>query len=95
MLEKTVLAQHFMNSQTARAVISLLIQQSVLYTLETADGRFNRDHASHVLSQANMNSVSEEMQRFTAQILFDPSTHPLSEYEGQPIFKIAYYSADW
>lgn len=93
MLGKTVLAQHFMNSQTAQAVISLLTQKSVLYTLETADGRFNSDHAPHVLSESNMNGVSEEMQRFTTEILFDPTTRPLSEYKGQPIFKIAYYSA--
>lgn len=94
MLGKTVLAQHFMNSQTAQAVISLLTQKSVLYTLETADDRFNSDHAPHVLSESNMNGVSEEMQRFTTEILFDPTTQPLSEYKGQPIFKIAYYCAD-
>lgn len=94
MLEDAVLAQHFMSSETAQAVISLLIQKSVLYTLETDDGQFNSSHAPHVLSETNMDGVSEEMQRFTRDILFDPTTRPLSEYEGQPIFKIAYYSAD-
>lgn len=93
-LEDTVLAQHFMSNQISQTVISLLTQKAALFTLETAEGRFNSEHGPVVLSKTDMSGVSEEMQRFTSEILLDPTTRPLSEYRGQPIFKIAYYCED-
>lgn len=90
----TVLAEHYMADQIVKAILTLLNEKSVFFTLETADGRFHSENGHSVLAEADMTNVSDEMQRFTADIILDSATRPLSEYSGQPIFKIAYYSAD-
>lgn len=94
LLEDRVLARHFMHSHICRETVSLLTQMSALYFFETADGRFQNGLGPEVLAKADMTGVSEEMQRFTAGILLDPTAHPLAEYRDQPIFKISYCSVD-
>ena len=94
MLGSNILAQHYMADQTVQAILSLLKENSVFYVLETSDGRFHSESGHTVLAEADMANVSAEMQQLTADILLDPTARPLADYSGQPIFKIAYHSAD-
>ena len=94
LLDGNILAQHHMSDNTVQFILDLLKKLSVFYVLETRDGRFRSENGSEVLAKADMNDVSEAMQKLTAGILTDPTTRPMSEYEGQLIFKIAYHSAD-
>ena len=89
-----ILAQHYMADNTVEAIITALRKRVVFYVLETTDGRFRSDNGYSVLSATDMTNVGKEMQQLTSDILLDPSTRPLSEYTGQPIFKIAYHSAE-
>ena len=94
MLGSNILAQHYMADQTVLAILFLLKEKSVFYVLETADGRFHSENGHTVLAEADMTNVSAEMQQLTADILLDPTARPFADYSGQPIFKIAYHSAD-
>ena len=94
LLDGNILAQHHMADHTVQFILNLLKKLSVFYVLETRDGRFRSENGLEVLAEADMNDVSDAMQKLTADILTDPTTRPMSEYEGQPIFKIAYHSAD-
>ena len=94
MLGNSILAQHHMEGKIIEAIFTLFKEKSVFYVLETADGRFGSDNGQIVLTEANMDNVSKQMQQLTAGILLDPTVLPMSEYTGQPIFKIAYHCAD-
>jgi len=94
MLGSNILAHHYMADQTVQAILTLLNMKSVFYVLETADKRFHSENSRAILAEADMENVSKEMQQLTIDILMDPTASPLSEYSGQPIFKIAYHSAD-
>lgn len=94
MLGSNILAQHYMADQTVQAILALLKEKSVFYVLETADGRFHSENGHTVLAEADMVNVSAEMQQLTSDILLDSTARPLADYSGQPIFKIAYHSAD-
>lgn len=93
-LGDTILAQHYMTEPTVQTTLSVLKKKSVFYVLETTDGRFRSENGYSVLAEADLTNVGKEMQQLTADILLDPATRPISEYTGQPIFKIAYHSAD-
>ena len=94
MLGNSILKQHHMAGHTMEAVLALFEKKSVYYVLETADGRFGSENGHIVLAEVNMENVSQQMQQLTADILTDSTTRSMSEYEGQPIFKIAYHSTD-
>ena len=94
LLGNNILAQHHMSEHTVQAVLNALQALSVFYVLETAEGRYHSENGHMVLAEAVIQNVSQEMQKLTADILFDTSMHPISEYIGQPVFKIAYHSAD-
>ena len=89
-----ILAQHYMADNTVEAIITALRKKVVFYVLETTEGRFRSGNGYSVLSATDMTNVGKEMQQLTEDILMDPSTRPLCEYTGQPIFKIAYHSAE-
>lgn len=94
MLDSNILAQHYIADQTVQAILSLLKKKNVFYVLETADGRFHSENGHTVLAETDMANVSAEMQQLTSDILLDSTARPLADYSGQPIFKIAYHSAD-
>ena len=94
MLGNTVLSQHFMNEQVSDTILNLFRSKPVFYTLETSAGRFHSENGIDILAQTDMRNVSEEMQRFSTSVILDPVPLPMSAYQGQPIFKIAYYSPD-
>lgn len=94
MLGDRVLAQHHMDERLAADIMAFFQSKPVCYTLETAAGRFFRENGREILAQTDMHSVSEEMQRFAANVILDPTALPMSVYQGQPIFKITYYSPD-
>ena len=93
-LGNDVLAQQFMADEYVQRIIRLLPENGILFALETPDGRIHSDNGDAVLSQVNFTGVPEEMQRFTHSVIFDPTALPFSAYAGQPVYKIAYYSAD-
>lgn len=93
-LDDQILAQHHMADHTVQPILTVLTRKSVFYVLETTDGRFRSDNGPAVLAETDMRNVSKEMQHLAADVLLDPTTRPMSEYTGQPIFKIAYHSAE-
>ncbi len=94
MLGETILAERFMPASYVTEIIHLLLSKSIFFTLETPDGRINSDNGEFVLSQIDMNCISDEMQRFTRDVIFDPTALPYSAYCGQLVYKIAYYSTN-
>ena len=89
-----VIIQHFMQEDVVQAIVRSLEHNNMLYTFETADGRFNTENASELISRVDFSNTSEAMRDLTTRVLFDPTAIPMSRYAGQPIHKIAYYSAD-
>ena len=93
-LDNNVVMQHFMQETVVQEILSTLRRNNMFYTLETADGRFNSENGNELLSQIDFSNVSKDMRDLTTGVLFDSTAIPLSHYSGQPIHKIAYYSAD-
>ena len=94
MLGNTILTQHHMSEQVSNTVLNLLRSKPVFYVLETTAGRFNTENGEDILTQTDMTNLSDDMKRFASAVILDPTSLPISKYEGQPIFKIAYYSPD-
>ena len=90
----TVLSHHFMPDLLVQKILILLRDISIFFKLETADGRFRSENGRAILSQVNMAGASSEMQRFTEELLCDPRLRPLSQYSGQPVYKISFFSID-
>jgi hydroxymethylpyrimidine pyrophosphatase-like HAD family hydrolase len=86
--------QHFMGEAVAEKIISILQRFKTLYSLETADGRFNSENGKELMAQIDFTHISKEMRELTEEVLLDPTAIPLSQYTGQPIHKIAYYSTN-
>lgn len=84
-------AAYCMEERVLKTIFACLQKHSVLYVLETADGRFHSENAAQILRLTDMTGVPEQMQRLAAEVLYDPTMYPMERYRGQPIFKIAYY----
>ncbi len=93
-LNNQIVMQHFMDESVVEKVLSILQHYKTLYTLETADGRFNSENGKELMAQIDFTSVSTKMSDLTEEVLLDPTAIPLSQYTGQPIHKIAYYSTN-
>lgn len=89
-----VLAQQFMEERYVGSLIRLLSENGIFFALETPVGRIHSDNGELVLSRIDLDGLPEEMRRFTRNVIFDPTALPYSAYAGQPVYKIAYYSAD-
>ena len=87
----TVLFHFHMEHALLQQVLLRLRAMPVFYALETADGRFHSENAEEVLPLADLSGISENAMKLTQEILFDPGMRPMSEYAGQPVFKIAYH----
>lgn len=87
-----IIAQQFMPDTLVQRILAILIRESALFSLETADGRFNSENGSVMLSQIDSSCVSSEMMRLSQDVLLDPTAIPYSKYSGQSVYKIAYYS---
>lgn len=87
-----IIAQHFMPDELVQRILSFLVREGALFSLETADGRFNRENGADLLSQVDPSCVSPEMMQLAHDVLLDTSAIPYSKYNGQPVYKIAYYS---
>lgn len=90
----TVLSHHFMPDLLVQKILILLRGETIFYKLETADGKFKSENGRDILSQMDMAEASSEMQRFSEEILFDTKLRPLSQYSGQPVYKISFFSTD-
>lgn len=93
-LNNQIVIQHFMDEAVVEKVLSILQRHKALYTLETADGRFNSENGEELMTQIDFTHISKEMHELTEEVLLDPTAIPLTQYTGQPIHKIAYYSTD-
>ena len=93
-LNNQIVMQHFMGEAVVEKVLSILQHYKTLYTLETADGRFNSENGKELMAQIDFTHISKEMCKLTEEVLLDPTAIPLSQYTGQPIHKIAYYSTN-
>ena len=89
-----VLAQQFMEERYVEPLIRLLTENGIFFALETPEGRIHSDNGELVLSRIDLDGLPEEMRHFTRNVIFDPTALPYSAYAGQPVYKIAYYSAD-
>lgn len=87
-----IIAQHFMPDDLVQSILAILVREGALFSLETADGRFNRENGADLLSQVDPSCVSSEMMQLAHDALLDTTAIPYSKYSGQPVYKIAYYS---
>lgn len=92
--EDTVLSHHFMPDPLVQKILVLLHRKTIFFTLETAEGKFKSENGNDILSQLDMTKSSSEMQRFSEELLFDKMLRTLSDYSGQPVYKIAFFSTD-
>ena len=86
-----VLYRFHMEDSLLQKLLARLRSMPVFYALETADGRFHSENADEILRLADLSGISENAMKLTHEILFDPGMRPMSEYGGQPVFKIAYH----
>ena len=93
-LNNQIVMQHFMDESVVEKVLSILQHYKTLYTLETAEGRFNSENGKELMAQIDFAHIRKEMRELTEEVLLDPTAIPLSQYTGQPIHKIAYYSTN-
>ena len=87
----TVLFHFHMEDMLLQQILRRLRTAPVFYALETADGRFHSENADEILRLADLTDIRESAMKLTKEILFDPGMRPMSEYDGQPVFKIAYH----
>lgn len=87
----TVFFHFHMEDTLLKQLLLRLRSLPVLYVLETADGRFHSENAQEVLRHVDLSIVSDGSKKLTTEILFDSAMRPMSEYRGQPVFKIAYH----
>ena len=87
----TVLFHFHMEHALLQQVLLRLRAMPVFYALETAAGSFHSENAGEVLRLSDVSGFDEQAMKLTREILFDPSMRPMSEYDGQPVFKIAYH----
>ena len=87
-----VIAQHFMPDDLVQRILTILVREAALFSLETADGRFNSENGSDLLSQIDPSCVNSKMMQLAHDVLLDATAIPYSKYNGQPVYKIAYYS---
>ncbi|MBQ8355246.1 MAG: HAD family phosphatase [Oscillospiraceae bacterium] len=87
----TVLFHFHMEHALLQQVLLRLRAMPVFYALETADGRFHSENAEEILPLADLSGISENAMKLTHEILFDPGMRPMTEYAGQPVFKIAFH----
>ena len=86
-----VIYRFHMEDSLLQELLVRLRSMPLFYALETADGRFHSENADEVLRLADLSGISENAMKLTNEILFDPGMRPMSEYDGQPVFKIAYH----
>lgn len=86
-----VLYRFHMEDSLLQELLARLRSMPVFYALETADSRFHSENAEEILRLADLSGIDENAMKLTQEILFDPGMRPMSEYAGQPVFKIAYH----
>jgi Cof subfamily protein (haloacid dehalogenase superfamily) len=86
-----VLYRFHMEDSLLQELLVRLRSMPVFYALETADGRFHSENAKEILAWTDLSGISDSAMKLTNEILFDPEMRPMSEYSGQPVFKIAYH----
>lgn len=86
-----VLYAFHMEASLLQQVLTRLRTLPVFFALETADGRFHSENADEVLRLSDVSGFDDRAIKLTREILFDPGMRPMSEYRGQPVFKIAYH----
>lgn len=89
-----VLSHHFMPDLLVQKSLILLRRETIFYKLETPEGNFKSENGRDILSWVNMTGASSEMQRISEELLFDTKLRPLSQYRGQPVYKISFFSTD-
>lgn len=87
----TVLFHFHMEDALLQQVLTRLRALPVFFALETADGRFHSENAGEILRLSDVSGFDDSAMKLTRDILFDPGMRPMSEYGGQPVFKIAYH----
>lgn len=90
----TVLSQNFMPEALVQRILTLLHGKKVLYKLETATGIFRSENGGDILSHINLAGAGSEMQCFSEELLFSAKLRPLSQYGGEPVYKISFFSTD-
>ena len=86
-----VLFAFHMEASLLQQVLTRLRALPVFFALETADGRFHSENADEILRLSDGSAFDDRAMKLTREILFDPGMRPMSEYRGQPVFKIAYH----
>lgn len=94
MIQASIISFHFMADSIAKRITNLLYRKEIFFALETADGRFCSENGYALLSRVDVTNVDSGMQQFVKEIILDVAMRPMSDYSGQPVLKIAYYSED-
>lgn len=90
----TILSQHFLCQALLHQILVLLHNADFFYMLETADGKFKSENTSKSLAKLDFSQSSSEMQRIIQDVFCDKNLMDISSYKGQPVYKVAFYSAD-
>lgn len=89
-----VVCRCFMPDFLVQRVRSLLCDDTIFYKLETAEGIFTSENGREILAQIDISNAGSEMQRFYEDLFFNKKLRPISQYGGQPVYKISFFSTD-
>lgn len=95
MVEDTILSQHFMPDALLQRILSHLQKDTIFYVLETADGKFKSENGTAILKQLDFTQSSSELQRLTQEVFFGRDLLDISDYQGQQVYKVSFFSTDF
>lgn len=84
----------FMPDSLVLKILNLLCDDTVFYKLETTEGIFTSENGREILARIDITKAASEMQRFYEDLFFNKRMRPFSQYSGQPVYKISFFSTD-
>ena len=87
-VEKKVIYDHPMTKEQEQRAMEVLAQNQIFCTIECRDGSYTDERLKDFLRDNQDKSENSELLRWREQIEQSLGIRPMSEYKGQPLYKI-------
>lgn len=87
-VEKKVIYDHPMTKEQEQRAMDVLTQNQIFCTIECRDGSYTDERLKDFLRDNQDKSENSELLRWREQIEQSLGIRPMSEYKGQPLYKI-------
>ena len=87
-VEKKVIYDHPMTKEQEQRAMDVLAQNQIFCTIECRDGSYTDERLKDFLRDNQDKSENSELLRWREQIEQSLGIRPMSEYKGQPLYKI-------